>query len=179
MLESAEVIKNIRRGYLFELERSARKDLNRCMFTDAMREQFFALGYSLSENVSIKRLVKDQEWLIIDGDQEFSVAKEQNAMVFCDLTKVMTQRALAKTLGFTQGTIANLERGEKNLTKDIADALVTELWLNDKQADVVMIASAHDAAVRIKEQFDNSMIKLKRHYGEYPQVMLYLAEEFG
>ncbi len=117
--------------------------------------------------------------MVIDGDQEFSVEKERDAVVVCDLRKVMTQSALAKLIGVVQGTIGNLEHGKAKLTKPIADALVDELWLNDKQADVVMIAAARDYADRIKKNFDIAMVKLNRQFGDYPEVMLFLRREYG
>lgn len=173
------VVRNLRRGYLFELDRSARKELNQQSITAEMREQFIATGCPLSGKASAKKLVKDREWVIVDGDNEYSASKEQNSVVFCDLRKVMTQTALAKTIGMTNVVISNLERGKTRLTKDIADELVSELWLNDKQADVVMIASARDSALRAKEKFDRFIVTLICQYGDYPQVTLYLTREFG
>lgn len=178
-INTPEVIKNLRRGYLFALDRSVRGRLNQQRITDEMKTQFTDAGQSLSDSAVVKILVKSREWAILDGESEYSVSQERNSIVFCDLQKVRSQWALARLVGVTQAAISKLESGKISLTKEIADALVEALWLNDKQADVVMIASARDGANLIKAKFDKSMVKLKRQYGDYPQVMLYLGREFN
>lgn len=178
-MKTSEVIMNLLRGYLFSLDRSARNDFNRLHISDAVREKFVEVGYVLSETARIRKVVKSKEWYLVDGENEFSIEKEQNDLVICDLNKLWTQAALAQQLSVRAGTIANLKAGRANLTKVIADAIVQELWLTDRQADVIMIASARDSAERIKEQFRNSMVKLNRQYGNYPAVMLWLREEYG
>ncbi len=176
---TSEVITNILCGYLFTLDRSARNDFNRLRISAEVREKFIELGYVLSDKARIKKVIKSKEWFLVDGDQEFSIEKKQNDIVVCDLNKLWTQTALAHKIGVAPGTIANLKGGKVKLTKPIADALVAELWLTDQQADVIMIASARDNAERITKQFGNSMIKLKRLYGDYPEVMLFLSREYG
>jgi len=178
-MKTSEVVQNLRRGYLLALGRSVRGQLNQRRINDEVRQGFADVGHPLSDNAVVKVLIKGREWAIIDGEDEYSASKEQNTIVFCDLRKVMSQSALGRLIGVTQVTISKLEAGKATLTKDVADALVRKLWLNDMQANVVMIASARDNANQLKVQYDRKMVELKREYGDYPQVTLYLGREFN
>jgi plasmid maintenance system antidote protein VapI len=90
----------------------------------------------------------------------------------------MTRKELAGHLGVTPGAITRLMSGDLKLSKNMADALIKNIFASDWLAEQVMFCAARDALEAIESRRDRALAVLIRiKFAGYPNVLKWLAKK--
>jgi transcriptional regulator with XRE-family HTH domain len=177
-METGELLEAIRSGYLFDIERRHRRGLCESKIKDDLQQAFLARGAFLSESAFVELITKGKEWRIVDGENRYIVAQVQGFIRVSRDAGPMTRKELAGHLGVTPGAITRLMSGDLKLSKNMADALIKNIFASDWLAEQVMFCAARDALEAIESRRDRALAVLIRiKFAGYPNVLKWLAKK--
>ncbi len=178
IMETTELLDGIRRGFLFDVDRRHRRGLCESRITDDLRDVFLEKGCLLSEWASVESVTKGKEWRILDGEHRYIVIQVRDLIRVSQDVPTMTRSELARKLGKTPGAITGLQNGRLLLSKEMADALIRNMWVSDWLAEQIMFAAARDELKAIESRRDRALsIMVRRKYLGYPNVLKWIIEE--